>query len=110
MSTEWITDRLPTREDADECGLVWVSVPNGPFGIVERSVWRFLELGTPWQPIQAPAPYVKAKKYTIKWNDNLYIWNVYEYGSPIGVLPRGLPQYPDDAAQRICDIYNEVMP
>ena len=53
----WITDRVPTREDADCMTMVWVSSPRE----VYRCDYRVIKLGTPWQPITYPEPYVKPK-------------------------------------------------
>ena len=49
----WITDRLPTAEDAATDQSVW-TMYNGK--VVQ---WSFdgIKLGTPWHPIPKPAPY-----------------------------------------------------
>ena len=57
MSTEWITDRLPTKQDADEFGDVWVTLGNG---FVCEWNWRSVKPQMPWQPTNKPAPYVVA--------------------------------------------------
>ena len=59
----WITDRVPTREDGDCMTMVWVSSPRE----VYRCDYRVIKLGTPWQPITYPEPYVKPKVWTIEW-------------------------------------------
>jgi hypothetical protein len=62
----------------------------------------------PWQPITKPAPYVKPKRWTVEWNSIGDYWVVVngDYRVPQYYLHR----VQKDAAQRICDIYNEVMP
>jgi hypothetical protein len=104
-SSEWITDRLPTIEDAmEDTVLVW----NGS----EAILWTYdgVNEGQPWAPIhKLIAPYVKPKRWTVQYNRVNGFW----------VLVNGRLNVPlyymttDDlylAAQRICDIYNEVMP
>lgn len=57
----WITDRVPTREDGDCMTMVWVSSPRE----VYRCDYSVIKLGTPWQPITYPEPYVKPKKWAV---------------------------------------------
>lgn len=104
MSTEWITDRLPTAEDTQN-NCVWLTDEYGEV-VMRHYVW--VEMGTPWQPIQAPAPYVKPKRWKVEWNSIGAYWVIVndEYRVPQYYL-----NYKDqDAAQRIADIYTEVMP
>jgi hypothetical protein len=101
---EWITDRLPTEDDAFED---WVFVMNR--GNVELFLAVSVTLGLPWQPIVPPAPYVKPKRWTFRksrfeGSDN---WLVFRDGELIHTLAAGLTH---DAAQRIADVYNEEMP
>ncbi len=58
----WITDRVPTREDGDCMTMVWVSSPRE----VYRCAYSVVKLGTPWQPITYPEPYVKPKVWTLE--------------------------------------------
>ena len=53
----WITDRLPTIEDADRYGGVLITRD----GKVLQWDWAEVKLGTPWQPITYPEPYVKPR-------------------------------------------------
>jgi hypothetical protein len=53
--SEWITDRLPTEADSDVMGKVWVWEDNA----VYWSDYSVVTPGTPWMPINSPAPYVK---------------------------------------------------
>lgn len=104
MNTEWITDRLPTREDAHAArDRVWVCIEGGVL------LWSYdgFSLGTPWQPISKPAPYVKPNRWTVKRNDHHGEWYLYDGEKEWDRLDGRLTQ---DAAQRIADIYNEVMP
>ena len=57
---KWITDRLPTENDADENGHVWVTALNGSV-ILTPYGWVYPH-GVPWmakQKIVPPEPYVK---------------------------------------------------
>lgn len=58
----WITDRVPTHEDADFYKLVWFT---DGLGSVRQVHYRYLKLGTPWQPITYPEPYVKPKVWEV---------------------------------------------
>jgi hypothetical protein len=105
--SDWITDRGPTKQDADE------SVGNKVYVIYKDGVrlcnyWT-VGIGQPWQPIPRPAPYVKPKRWRVEYNRVNGYW----------VLVAGRLNVPlyymttDDvypAVQRIADIYNEVMP
>jgi len=109
MNTEWITDRLPTAEDALTDGSVWT------FYDGKVMIWSYdgVELGTPWQPITKPTPYVKPKRWTVEWFDRY--WVIREYGEFRGTLPcykrDGETVFlSDEYAQQIEDIYNKVMP
>ncbi len=103
MNTEWITDRLPTAEDALTDGSVWT------FYDGKVMMWSYdgVELGTPWQRIPTPEPYVKPKRWTVKRNNHHDEWYLYDGEKEWDRLDGRLTQ---DAAQRICDIYNEVNP
>jgi hypothetical protein len=103
---EWITDRLPTAEDAlEDTVLVW----NGS----EAILWTYdgVEKGQPWAPIhKLIAPYVKPKRWTVEWNVDIWILLDHalerSYWCGLGELGRN----GGDAAQRIADVFNEVMP
>jgi hypothetical protein len=103
VSTQWITDRLPTKEDAVE-QLVWVCIE----GDVLIWVNDGITLGTAWQPITKPAPYVEPKRWKVEWNSIGAYWVVVNDDYRV---PQYYLNYKDqDAAQRIAEIYNEVMP
>lgn len=56
---KWITDRLPTENDADENGNVWVTALDGS---VLCTPYGWVNLDAPWmakQKIDRPEPYVK---------------------------------------------------
>ena len=98
----WITDRLPTEGDATITGAVLVSHDEGDSIYFES--WENVKPGTPWQPSQAP--YVKPKRWVVDW---IYYCNCYVITD--GELRIHLYQLQSrDDAQRICDIYNEVLP
>jgi hypothetical protein len=105
MRTEWITDRLPTKQDADEFGDVWVTLGNG---FVCEWNWRSVKPEMPWQPTNKPAPYVSPKRWKVEWNSIGAYWVVVKDDYRV---PQYYLNYKDqDAAQRIAEIYNEVMP
>jgi hypothetical protein len=98
--SEWITDRLPTVDDAMADGMVWTMY----LGDVVPLAAERISLGSPWRPIPRPASYVKPKRWTV----NKFITS---YRVTDGYFTYCLPEaFNADAAQRICDIYNEVMP
>jgi hypothetical protein len=107
--SEWITDRLPTIEDAmEDTVLVW----NGS----EAILWTYdgVNEGQPWAPIhKLIAPYVKPKRWTVEWDKEHNAWIIQdsEYATAFQTTCLYyLSKNSYDAAQRICDIYNEVMP
>jgi hypothetical protein len=53
--SEWITDRLPTKEDSWN-DLVWGSTIGGT---VLFRLFNNVHDGEPWMPINGPEPYVK---------------------------------------------------
>jgi hypothetical protein len=103
--SNWTTDRLPTAGDADKFGDVWVTLENG---FVCEWNWRSVKPQMPWQTTNKPAPYVKPKRWTVEWNNVVALWSLRLNGEHYGYLPyAGLSK---ETAQRICDIYNEVLP
>lgn len=113
-NNEWITDRLPTEKDSI-AGAVLVSHRDSLSIYFEA--WDKVKLGMPWQPL--PAPYVKTKRWRVeiatvvdcrdpskpvaKAPDSYAVSDVtYSHWLPIG--------FTREAAERICDIYNEVLP
>jgi hypothetical protein len=106
MQSEWITDRLPTDDDAVHyCVFLW----DDDKGVL---VWSHdaVNSGQPWMPIPKPEPYVKPKRWTVEWYDPNNCWHVIDttIDGVMGYLHLELSHA--DAAQRIADIYNEVMP
>ena len=100
----WITDRLPTLNDTHgTCDCVWVTWSRGNCG--PRS-WMNVEKDQPWQPLTKPEPYDKSKRWSVDWN---HYGNSYEITDGEWRIQLEVVQS-KDAAQRICDIYNEVMP
>ena len=110
--SEWITDRLPTVSDL--VGVereVWYYCTDQ--GFASRCHWSDIErLGEPWQPITTPAPYVKPKRWTVQWDSKIDAWSVYNSrrGYRFNLLLDGLKIDQGEAAQRIEDLFNEVMP
>jgi hypothetical protein len=99
--SEWITDRLPTAEDALPDGGVWIM--SGGRNVI---LWQYgaVEPGQPWQPIPRPAPYVKPKR-----------WTVEEFCKSYRVTDGNVSYYfpapcTEAQAQRIAAAFNEVMP
>jgi len=105
MSTEWITDRLPTKEDALSDGSVWMMAYDGR---VIRWSYDGVELGRPWQPIHKPAPYVKPKRWSVRRCPNLERWLVLD-GNRVHTSVF-IPRRNAIQAQRIADLFNAVMP
>jgi hypothetical protein len=105
MNTEWITDRLPTAEDALTDGSVWT------FYDGKVMMWSYdgVQLGTPWQRIPTPEPYVKPKRWTVEFSayDNTWIMRDNVEG---WVRLLYIDRCHRDAAQQIEDIYNKVNP
>jgi len=102
--SKWITDRLPTEEDAvDGCVLVSDSLD-----VLRVCAYTWVSAAMPWQPIPVPAPYVKPKRWTVKWDNVKAFWSLQRDGEHYGYLPCGA--MPNEAAHRICETYNEVMP
>lgn len=63
---KWITDRLPTEDDADENGHVWTSLDGSV--ILTGYGWVYPH-GVPWmakQKIVPPKPYVKPDRWKPK--------------------------------------------
>lgn len=101
--SDWITDRLPTREDA----------PNGDVCIAHDDsitvIQRFdtIELGTPWKPIAKPDWYVMSKRYTVHIKEygptEWFVWDQLRKDSVAQALPTR------EAAERVAAVYNEVL-
>jgi hypothetical protein len=107
MNTEWITDRLPTAEDATADGMVWTMY----LGDVVPLAAERIPLGTPWQPIHKPAPYVKPKRWTVEFYRSESCYFAFELVGNNKVPCHLFPQtIGPDEAQQIEDIYNKVMP
>lgn len=104
--SEWITDRQPTAQDGDSEGLIWIWDYDNK---VRRAKWSTVIHGTPWQRILVPAPYVKPKTFSAVWSDTLCKWNIVHCDGLIVATLR-IDVEGMSTAQRICDIYNEVMP
>jgi len=112
MSTQWITDRLPTVSDlvGVEREVCYYCTDQG---FASRCHWSDIErLGEPWQPIQAPAPYRKPKKWTVEWDTEWDTWSINDNHRKVqfSFVLRGLKIDQGDVAQRIEDLFNEVMP
>jgi hypothetical protein len=107
MNTEWITDRLPTKEDAREDLSVWVCIGGNVF----IGQYNCITLGTPWQPIQVPAPYVMPKIWTLEWDypGGYWILNNARKQWDSVVIPY-ITEDQDEVAQQIEDIYNKALP
>ena len=96
--SEWITDREPHYRDDG------YYVFNA-YGKVTH--WAQIQRGEAWMPIVSPEPYVKPKRWRVEWNNVVALWSLRLNGEHYGYLPyAGLS---NEAAHRICDIYNEVL-
>jgi len=103
--SDWITDRLPTIEDSVA---ICVYVYNDDLKDVRIWTYGAVKPGQPWQPIPRPAPYVKPKRWKIQWNNQGGFWMITDGISRLGM--RLMDWDRKEAAQRICDIHNEVVP
>ncbi|CAB4141524.1 hypothetical protein UFOVP418_56 [uncultured Caudovirales phage] len=71
MSTnEWITDRLPNKEDGIH-----------GFCVVYNALGRLVYIGEikqgeAWKLIPECEPYVKPKRYTVKWLNDMNCWAI----------------------------------
>jgi hypothetical protein len=101
--SNWIKDRLPTKEDAPN-GIVLCS---GSKRVYESEI-AFVVIGEPWMPL--PAPYVETKRWTVKWDDEEAEWILLDGSEQFSYYLTMLCYEQADAAQRIADAYNEVMP
>jgi len=131
MNEGWIpvTERLPNEEESKGKFIVTIDddifsatfnheenffvaiAPNGSGYRIEHTkqdgVDRYV---TAWMP--QPEPYVNSKRWTVKWggdDGNSDFFTLYDSGEFRYYLPE-LTSDQSDAAQRICDIYNEVIP
>ena len=104
--SEWITDRLPTNKEAmNSLVYVWDENHVPPIVIYQYDI---IELGTPWMPIPKPDMYVKPKRWAAKWDETNGKWNIANKDGLIVAILR-LDVDARTTAQRIADIYNEVM-
>ena len=101
--SKWITDRRPTYEDA-KTGYrhyVWVTGENG---IVLQMAYEIVR-DRPWMPITPPEPYVKPKRWRVsRFGDEFTAYDSVQREHVTPFLPTR------EAAERIVEIYNEVMP
>ena len=106
--SEWITDRRPTAQDADDSGYVWVTTAHGK---VLRQLWSHIG-DRPWMPLTPPEPYVKPKRFRASWDVAYGWWRIERNGQWFESL-MWLKEHNDqhrEAAERIAAIYEEVMP
>jgi hypothetical protein len=107
--SEWITDRQPSWEDDLVSGLVFVSLPEVNRVIIKSAAE--VVFGEPWQRIQTPEPHVKPQRWTLEWNKLGGFWILNNKKNKYApVVISYLTEDQDEAAQKIEDIYNEVMP
>jgi hypothetical protein len=109
--SEWITDRLPTEDDAVSGLVIMLHEFQGT--VICR--WGLVAKNTPWQPIPRPAPYVEPKRWAAVWHGDTYNWTVESSGPEGRRVAANLYCLSSRdnhaaAAQRIADAYNEVMP
>jgi hypothetical protein len=107
--SEWITDRLPTAEDAfmDSVFVMAEPLVGRPEEYVIMRNYQRVLLGDAWQPIQVPAPYVKPKRWTVEWMIAAKRYSLWFDGHYCHTMPKSCNY---KAAREIEHIYNEVMP
>jgi len=103
--SEWITDRLPRKEDGVSGNVICCRWDH-----INLLQWYKIEAGEPWQPIPRPEPYIKPKRWTARWDVKAHRWYVVDSRDRYIVASLQLDSSHAAAAQRIADIYNEVMP
>ena len=74
--SEWITDRMPTKDEVDRCGMVWVTMNQKVVGVLADD----LMLGQPWMTRCLPEPYKPSRR---EWTINV---------SPTGELDNRFPR------------------
>ena len=108
-NNEWITDRLPYTMDEHTVFNQFGEIVNG----------ITIKQGEPWMPITRPKPYVKPKRYDVRYSDDLRCWAITTdsgllIGSclfePLSCLKDKNSDLHREAAERIAAIYEEVMP
>jgi hypothetical protein len=100
--SNWITDRLPTGEDAlDTHVLIWLNY--------EVHTWTYYTVakGTPWQPIPRPTPYVKPA-WVPEWCKYECCWILFQRPGHGRVRLHNLTEENAEEAQQIANIYNKV--
>lgn len=100
--SEWITDRLPTKEDGMSHGCVWILYAEN----YQITTWNLVRKNEAWMPIPNPEPYVapKPRFITVMHMYEACAWAVYDGKR---YFADGIPTR--EAAERIAAIYNEVM-
>lgn len=114
--SEWITDRLPTIEDASPIPmwlpahgvrevlyLVWIGRDQlGPC----LHPYDKVKIGTPWKPITVPEPYVKPKRYrTVLSNCRNISFHILDEND--NCVAHSISTFA--VAERIAAIYEEVV-
>jgi hypothetical protein len=108
--SDWITDRLPKRDDVEAIyDFVWAIREDGE---MIMSHWSNIVEGQPWQVFRKPAPYVNPTRWTVEWNTEWSTWSINDSHrkARFDFVLRGLNIDQGDVAQRIEDLFNEVMP
>ena len=105
MNTEWITDRLPTEEDADCHGYVWVTDNDGK---VWHTMWDSF-YGLAWMHFTRPEPYVRPKGWMAQYDESFGCWAVSSLTqvTHLSQLEENNDEH-REAAERIAAIYEEV--
>lgn len=99
MSSNWITDRLPTRGD---CAAPHYCVYDAMGFIVHYTLIRD---GDPWKPVPKCQPYLKPQRFRVTHSlEGEPIVMECETNTIWATAPTR------DAAERIAAIYEEVMP
>jgi|LakMenE18May11ns_1017448.scaffolds.fasta_scaffold8914757_1 hypothetical protein len=107
---EWITN-VPPTEEVSLSGMVIGYTSRGYISICSweyvAEYWKDEVMA--WMPIPKPSP---PKKWRVKWNHDFHSWALYEdiNGHVHLLFFSGIPEEAVEAAKRIEDIYNEVVP
>lgn len=105
--SEWITDRLPTEEDADGEKSVWTTCG----GKVVTWYYYAIREGQPWMRTNRPEPYVEPKRWKVAYDRWHKCWTVFDmrHVTHLTQLFKDTDAH-REAAERIAAIYEEVMP
>lgn len=109
--SEWITDRLPTAEDAYK-GYVWISIEEGQVNVWPYR-WEYVKAGEAWMPLQFPKPYEKPTRWKAYYTFVYGVWCLQDIKDGHLNYFDHLTTNDEETAnkmKRIAEVFNEVFP